>query len=127
MYGGLICWEHGTTFENAYYLTACEKPSPLSEAFEAPYFKGLILNEKALSLSLKAALATEPRIPGLGNGCLQDILWLAGLNPRQKALNLSDAQFEILLTTLKQTLTSMTELGGRNTEKDLFGRPGVTL
>ncbi len=59
MHGGLICWEHGTTPENAYYLTAWEKPSPLSEAFDAPYFKGLILNEKALPFSLKAALATE--------------------------------------------------------------------
>ena len=127
MYGGLICWELGTPFDNPYYQIACEKPSPLSDAFDTAYFEDLILTEKVRPLSLKAALVTEQRIPGLGNGCLQDILWLAGLNPRQKVLGLSDAQINSLFSNLKQTLASMAQLGGRNTEKDLFGQPGAYL
>ena len=125
MYGGLECWEHGDQFENAYYQTALQRPSLLSPVFDAAYFEGLILTDKVRSLSLKAALATEQRIPGLGNGCLQDILWLAGLNPRQTVLSLSEKQIEMLFSTLKQTLATMTELGGRSTEKDLFGKPGA--
>jgi formamidopyrimidine-DNA glycosylase len=124
MYGGLECWEHGEKLENAYYQTALHKPSPLSEAFNKDYFLNIITHEKVLNLSLKAALATEQRIPGLGNGTLQDILWLAGLNPRRKVASLSKQELETLFATLKQTLASMTALGGRNTEKDLFGQPG---
>ena len=45
--------------------------------------EGLISGVKP-SASAKAFLATEQRIPGLGNGCLQDILFRAGLNPRKK-------------------------------------------
>ncbi|HSN94783.1 MAG TPA: zinc finger domain-containing protein [Anaerolineaceae bacterium] len=125
MYGGLECWEQGEIIENSYYLTALAKPSPLSEAFNDSYFTQLILDEKVQNQSLKAALATEQRIPGLGNGCLQDILWLAGLNPRKKVSRLSEEQIDSLFTILKQTLATMTALGGRSTEKDLFGRPGA--
>ena len=125
MYGGLLCWEQGQKLENAYYQTACEKPSPLSGGFDMAYFKDLVSSAKVQKLSLKAALATEQRIPGLGNGCLQDILWLARLNPRQKVFGLSDSEIERLFSTLNQTLSSMTEFGGRNTEKDLFGKPGA--
>ncbi len=125
MYGGLLCWEHGSEFENPYYQAALEKPSPLSEAFDALYFENLLAPENVRKLSLKAALATEQRIPGLGNGCLQDVLWQAGLNPRKKVSSLSDQQTIRLLAALKDTLAVMTELGGRNTEKDLFGQPGA--
>ncbi len=124
MYGGLECWEHGEKLENPYYIIALQKPSPLSEGLDAAYFENLLTSEKVLKLSLKAALATEQRIPGLGNGCLQDILWHAELNPRRKVSELMDGQLERLFATLKQTLTAMTELGGRSTEKDLFGQPG---
>jgi len=124
MYGGLECWEHAEKLENPYYIIALQKPSPLSEGFDAAYFENLLTSEKVLKLSLKAVLATEQRIPGLGNGCLQDILWHAELNPRRKVSELMDGQLERLFATLKQTLTAMTELGGRSTEKDLFGKPG---
>jgi formamidopyrimidine-DNA glycosylase len=75
-------------------------------------------------LPLKAALATEQRIPGLGNGCLQDILWEARLHPRCKVNALSDAELQQLYISLKLTLREMTQAGGRSTEKDLFGQPG---
>jgi formamidopyrimidine-DNA glycosylase len=124
MYGGLFCWEQGDEFENMYYDVAREKPSPLTDAFDEAYFNELMSPEDVRKLSLKAALATEQRIPGLGNGCLQDILWHARLNPRQKLKALSASELDALFTSLKETLAEMTRLGGRSTEQDLFGTPG---
>ena len=82
MYGGLFCWVHTDTFENQYYEIAKEKPSPLTDAFDKSYFKEMVAPEGVQKLSLKAALATEQRIPGVGNGTLQDILWHSKMNPR---------------------------------------------
>jgi formamidopyrimidine-DNA glycosylase len=73
---------------------------------------------------MKALLATEQRIPGLGNGVLQDILFNAGVHPKRKKSTLSDFQKAELFHCLKVTLKSMTDRGGRDTEKDLFGNLG---
>lgn len=124
MYGGVFCWDIETNFENIYYDIAKAKPSPLKEAFDAAYFQALLAPDEIRKLSLKAALATEQRIPGLGNGCLQDILWHAKLNPKRKVMTLTDDDLQKLFTSLKGTLAEMTRLGGRSTEKDLFGQPG---
>jgi formamidopyrimidine-DNA glycosylase len=75
-------------------------------------------------LSAKAFLATEQRIPGLGNGVLQDLLYLAKVHPKQKVRDLSAKERESIFSSLKNTLAEMTAQGGRDTEKDLFGRPG---
>ena len=75
-------------------------------------------------LSVKAFLATEQRIPGLGNGVLQDILFNAKLNPRRKIGELSDSEIVGLFLSVKNTLKEMTAMGGRDTEKDLFGSDG---
>lgn len=69
---------------NPYYLVAKEKPSPLSEQFDYPYFLNILSAPSAEKLSAKAVLATEQRIPGIGNGVLQDILYNAGLHPKRK-------------------------------------------
>ena len=124
MYGGLICWSEGETYDNPYYLVALQKPSPLDEAFSEQYFNGILAGEGVQKLSVKAALATEQRIPGLGNGILQDILWKAGLSPRCRVSTLSAAELDKLFIAVKETLAEMTRLGGRDTEKDLFGNPG---
>ena len=75
-------------------------------------------------LPLKAVLATEQRIPGLGNGCLQNILWAAQLHPRRKLNTLSEAEINGLYESVKDTLKAMTAAGGRSTENDLLGQPG---
>jgi Formamidopyrimidine-DNA glycosylase len=69
-------------------------------------------------------LATEQRIPGLGNGTLQDILFNAGIHPKKKTQDLSEQQKEQLFFSIKNTISEMCELGGRDTEKDLFGAFG---
>lgn len=122
MYGGLWCFKNGT-HDNPYYAAAKEKPSPLTEEFTLSYFIKLFTPE-AEKYSLKAFLATEQRIPGLGNGVLQDILYLARLHPKRKISSLATDEKVALYRSIKTTLQTMAEKGGRDTENDLFGQPG---
>jgi len=121
MYGGLWAFPAGG-FDNKYYRTAKEKSSPLADAFNGTYFE-VLFDEKTERLSLKAFLATEQRIPGLGNGVLQDILFNAKMHPKKKS-SLSEKDKKELLNSLKTTLTRMAADGGRDTESDLYGRQG---
>jgi formamidopyrimidine-DNA glycosylase len=123
MYGGMGCFSEGE-MDNPYYLVAKKKPSPLSPAFDRGYFQGVISAPETQRLSLKALLATEQRIPGLGNGVLQDILFNASMHPRKKLNTLSLADRDVLFNAIVGTLTAMASQGGRDTELDLFGSPG---
>ena len=99
------------------------KPSPLEDAFDEAYWDKLLKSSKP-GLSMKALLATEQRIPGLGNGVLHDILFNARLHPKRKLETLSDDDKGRLFNVVKSTLKSMRDGGGRDTEKDLFDRWG---
>jgi len=121
MYGGI--WAYRGRLDNKYHQGSMSSISPLDEAFDEQYFDGILQNTSK-DLSLKALLATEQRIPGLGNGVLQDILFNAGLHPKRKKSSLSDFHKAELFHSLKVTLNKMTDLGGRDTEKDLFGHFG---
>ncbi len=122
MYAALMACPIGTDL-GFYDNVAKEKPSPLSNAFDRAFFGGLVAAAKPTT-SAKALLATEQRIPGLGNGVLQDILLTARVHPKRKIGTMSGAELDALYDSMKTTLTRMAELGGRDTEKDLFGRPG---
>jgi len=123
MYGFLGAFPDGMNDEDYYYVVGKQKPNPLTDAFDFKYFSGLLTDETK-KLSAKAFLATEQRIPGLGNGVLQDILWYAKIHPKRKMATLSDEEFENLFKIVKTLLAEMTEKGGRDTEKDLYGNPG---
>jgi len=123
MYGGMGCFAAGE-LNDKYYKVAKEKPSPLSAKFDRRYFDRLISSPGVLKMSLKAFLATEQRIPGLGNGVLQDILFEAGMHPKKKVLTLSQKDMKTLFDSLKGTLAAMAAQGGRDTERDFLGRPG---
>lgn len=122
MYGHLSCFTGD--FDNPYYRVARSRPSPLGAAFDGAYLSGLVAEPGADKLSLKAFLATEQRIPGLGNGVLQDILWTARLHPRRKVGTLGPDARAGLFAAVTGVLHAMTDAGGRDTESDLFGRPG---
>ena len=122
MYGGIWAFPTGS-FDNKYYRMSKERISPLMDAFDRSYF-GALFCEKTDKLSLKAFLATEQRIPGLGNGVLQDILFNAKMHPKKKVSTLSKKDKEGLLDSLKLTLSRMVTHGGRDTEVDLYGRQG---
>lgn len=98
-------------------------PTPLTDAFDKIYFEELWSRAKP-SLSAKAFLATKKRIPGLGNGVLQDILFRAGIHPRRRLQSMGQEEKEKLFQSVRDTLREMKVCGGRDTEKDLFDRPG---
>ena len=121
MYGGI--WACKDEFQNTYYQGSLHSISPLNEAFDESFFDN-IFQSQTKDLSMKALLATEQRIPGLGNGVLQDILFNSNLHPKRKKSTISDFEKGELFHSLKVTLHSMTEKGGRDTEKDFFGQNG---
>jgi len=123
MYGGLWAAPKGSD-DNHYHQVARSAPSPLAEAFDEAHFAGLFADPKAPKLSVKALLATEQRIPGLGNGVLQDILLAARLHPKRKIAELTAAERDGLFWAVKLKLAEMCRQGGRDTEKDLHGQPG---
>lgn len=123
MYGGLAAFLAGQN-DNPYYLVAKEKPSPLSQVFDEAYFYSLLGTANLQKLSAKAFLATEQRIPGLGNGVLQDILFTARVHPKRKMSTFSDLKLAALYQAVKSVLSQMALHGGRDTERDLFGCPG---
>jgi len=122
MYAGitLVSDDDETDF---YYQAACDAPSPLTGAFTVDHLRALAAGAKP-SLSTKGLLATEQRIPGLGNGCAQDILFTARLHPQRHVATLDDTDLVVLHRTVVDLLQAMTAAGGRDTEKDLFGQPG---
>jgi formamidopyrimidine-DNA glycosylase len=123
MYGGIGVFLEGE-LDNPYYRVAKEKPSLFSPAFNEVYFDRLISAPEVQKLSLKALLATEQRIPGLGNGILQDILFNARMHPKKKVNTLAEAEKEVLFNSVKTTISTMAVKEGRDTELDLFGCPG---
>ncbi len=123
MYGGMGAFPVGE-LENKYYQVAKEKPSPLSAEFNRSYFEHLLEDDAVQKLSLKALLATEQRIPGLGNGVLQDILFNGQMHPKKKVTGLTSEARDRLYEALKTTLADMAQQGGRDTELDIFGRAG---
>jgi len=123
MYGGVGSYHEGE-LENAYYRIAKEKPSPLTAEFDEDYFDRLISAPETQRLSIKGMLATEQRIPGLGNGVLQDILFQAKIHPKKKVETLAKQDKVLLYNSVKEILSAMADGGGRDTESDMFGKPG---
>ncbi len=121
MYGWIYAYRG--ELDNKYHEKGLNTPSPLSDKFDESYFAALIDNEKK-EISAKALLATEQRIPGVGNGVLQDILFNAGINPKCKISKFTQIDRRKLFESLKSTLSQMTEAGGRDTETDLLGNKG---
>lgn len=121
MYGAL--WALGEGRTEGYNEYARRKPSPFSDDFNQSYFQSLFTEQDG-KLSVKAFLATKQRIPGLGNGVLQDILFNARVHPKCKMNTLSNNEFTSIYNAVKNTLFEMSVNGGRDTERDLFGCSG---
>jgi formamidopyrimidine-DNA glycosylase len=123
MWGGFFCFPQGELGGWPDYEIARRQPSPLTDAFDRAYFDTLF-DADVPKLSAKAFLATQQRIPGLGNGVLQDILWTARIHPKRKMGELSERALDALYDAVKKVLATMVAQGGRDTERDLFWQPG---
>lgn len=122
MYGGIMVFPKGECTEG-YYISSSTKPNPLTNGFTFDYFKSLYTTANK-KMSAKAFLATQQRIPGLGNGVLQDILWDAGIDPRFPMQDAAEEDFQALYDSVNKIIKEMAEKGGRDTERDLFGQKG---
>ncbi len=120
MYGGIIL--HNGNYDNEYYLKSRQAVSPFSDQFKVRFYR--LLDESRPGLSMKAFLATEQRFPGIGNGVLQDILFESGIHPKRKIKTLTDLERDNLLRCIIDVLHDMIIHGGRDTEKDIYGRKG---
>lgn len=123
MYGGIGVFRDGE-LDNEYYRIALRKPSPLSVDFDKRYFQALLSESGIGKLSAKAFLATEQRIPGFGNGVLQDVLYRARVNPKRRLGELDDELRGRIFQAVKDVLREMADHGGRDTELNLYGEPG---
>ncbi|UCG84402.1 MAG: endonuclease VIII, partial [Dehalococcoidia bacterium] len=123
MYGGILCFNEGES-DSMYYAVAKEKPSPITKEFNEEYFNSIISAIDLQNKSTKYVLATEQRIPGLGNGVLQDILFAARIHPKRKTETLSNTEKGKMYHAIKAVLKDMIDHSGRDTEKDLFGNNG---
>ena len=121
MYGGILL--HNGAMDDEYYQASRQRVSPLSDAFTPEHFASLAASVKD-TLSVKGLLATQQRIPGLGNGVLQDILWAARIHPRRKIGSLSEEERLRLYRAIREVLSDMADRGGRSSERGLFGQPG---
>jgi len=120
MWGGMFCFHRDEKGGFPDYDLAKTHPSPLTDTFDRAYFDGLFEDGSDKTYA-KAFLATKQRIPGLGNGVLQDILWTARIHPRRKMGTLPAEEITAMFEAVKSVLRRMTDLGGRDTEKDLYG------
>lgn len=122
MWGGMFCYKMNE--ENLPEGVVCNKsPTPFMDEFDETYFNNLFAKAKT-DISAKAFLATEQRIPGFGNGVLHDVLFEAKIHPKRKLGTFSEDEKQKLFHSVKTTLSKMRDQGGRDTEKDLFGKPG---
>jgi formamidopyrimidine-DNA glycosylase len=100
-------------------------PPPLSDGFTFEYFHSLFYALEADdSRSVKFFMISKPGVLGVGNGCLQDILWRAKIHPRRRAVGLSVTEQQALHSAIRTTLQKMVEGGGRDGDYDLFNQPG---
>jgi formamidopyrimidine-DNA glycosylase len=99
--------------------------APLDSSFALEQFAdGFRKLESDDKTSVKYYLISEPGVLGIGNGYLQDILYHARLHPRRKAASLARKEVEGLYTAMQRVLEEAVDLGGRDTERDLYNERG---
>lgn len=98
---------------------------PLDDAFTWDYFRQLFnLVDKDSATSIKYFVISEPGVWGVGNGYLQDILFRAKIHPRRRVIDILERERRALYEAVVETLKQAVELGGRDTECDLYGNRG---
>jgi formamidopyrimidine-DNA glycosylase len=105
----------------------CAKPgvSPLSDEFTFGHFEDLVASlPEGDSRSVKFFLVSEPGVTGLGNGCLQDVLFKARIHPRRRVVDMTKRERRRLHGAVRSVLTKIVDRGGRDSELDLHGVAG---
>ncbi|UCG04182.1 MAG: endonuclease VIII [Candidatus Heimdallarchaeota archaeon] len=102
-----------------------ERLDPLSEEFTLSAFEELVNNlPDKKKCSAKKFYITDPGLRGIGNGVIQDIFFLSKIHPKREMKSLSKEERELLYETTLTELRKMINLGGRDSEKDIFNKLG---
>ena len=98
-------------------------PEPLEDNFNTDY---LYQKSRKRNCSIKAFIMNSHIVVGVGNIYASESLFIAGINPKRKAGDLSKARCEKLLLAIKQILEAAIKQGGTTlrdfTRED--GQPG---
>lgn len=114
---GSVLWQpEGEHHELLYHLG----PEPLSDAFDALYLKQQCAGRKA---AIKQVIMDSKVVVGVGNIYATEALFLAGIDPRRAAGNISQARLELLVVEIKKVLAAAIIQGG-TTLKDFVGGDG---
>jgi formamidopyrimidine-DNA glycosylase len=123
MWGAMELYERGAELNREYVKDM--RPTPLEVEFTFEYFTDLIdVLVKSEKRSVKSLLTQDQLIPGLGNACAQDILFLARLHPRHPLADLSSDQKKTLFKTILSTINEIIDRGGRYDEFNLYNKRG---
>jgi formamidopyrimidine-DNA glycosylase len=96
--------------------------SPLEADFT---FEGFTKDIAGKNVNLKAALVGKAAvIVGLGNSAFQDVLYRAGIHPKRKASDLTEAERHALFNAVQFVVKQRIKMGGKDQFVDLYGRRG---
>lgn len=123
MWGSLQLWTRADFPSHPY--AGKRGVSPLSGEFTPEFFEeqfNAIPGDDPRAI--KFFLISKPGVWGLGNGCLQDILWRARIHPRRRAADLNEGERCTLYNAIRSMLSEAVAMGGRYSEVDLYGCEG---
>jgi formamidopyrimidine-DNA glycosylase len=123
MWGAMELYDKGQELKRQYIVDM--RPTPIDSGFSVGYFFSLV--DECIQggkRSVKGLLTQDQLIPGLGNAIAQDIMFKASLHPKHPIEALSMEQRQTLYHAIRETVSNVIDLGGRNDEFDLYGHPG---
>ena len=107
------------------YYGEAHGPSPLADRLGYEAFCGILDEYVAKEgKSIKAMLVDGKYVAGIGNGCLQDILFHTRIHPRRQVEGLSERERRLLHESVLRVIRDAAAAGGRDTERDLYDQPG---
>jgi len=99
--------------------------SPADAAFTLKRFNELIDRyEDKEKERIKTFFTNGKSVAGIGNGYLQDILFLARISPKRKVVDITANEKKTLFVAVRETVKQAIQKSGRNSERDIFDNPG---
>ncbi len=98
-------------------------PEPLSEDFNGVW---LYRRSRKRTQAIKNFIIDSHHVVGVGNIYASESLFLAGINPKRKAGNISQQRYKLLANTIKDILTRSIKQGGTTLRNfvNSEGKPG---
>ena len=95
--------------------------SPFEKDFTFDSFKKLLAGKRG---NIKSFMLDQKNIAGIGNVCIQDILFNAGIHPKRQINSITHTETEALFKSMIDVLNHSIALGGLAYEKDFYGNKG---